>query len=59
MCMIEELGYSKENRELYCTNCIIYVRTGKCEYLNYLESKVSIDVTREWFQEILIDECGL
>ncbi|WP_340818590.1 hypothetical protein [Methanolobus sp. WCC4] len=59
MCMIEEVGYSEENKKLYCTKCVIHVRTGKCEYLKYLESKVSVDLSREYLQEILIHECGL
>lgn len=59
MCMIEEVGYSKENKRIYCTNCVIYIRTGKCEYLNYLESNVSVDLSRDYIQEIYIDECGL
>ncbi|MDG6244328.1 MAG: hypothetical protein QCH31_08065 [Methanolobus sp.] len=58
MCMIEEEGYSPENKELYCRNCIIFVRTGKCEFLKYLESQVTADLNRDHLQEILIDECG-
>jgi late competence protein required for DNA uptake (superfamily II DNA/RNA helicase) len=56
--MIEELGYSEENKEMYCTNCIIFQKTGKCEFLKYLESKVTADLNNEYLQEILIDECG-
>ncbi|MDK2826106.1 hypothetical protein SAMN04488589_2573 [Methanolobus vulcani] len=58
MCMIEELGYSEENKKIYCTSCIIFQRTGKCEFLNYLESKITADLNNEYFQEILIDDCG-
>lgn len=58
MCMIEELGYSEENKKLYCRNCVIFVKTGKCEFLKYLESEVSVDLNRDYFQEILINECG-
>jgi late competence protein required for DNA uptake (superfamily II DNA/RNA helicase) len=56
--MIEELGYSEENKKIYCTSCIIFQRTGKCEFLNYLESKITADLNNEYFQEILIDDCG-
>ncbi|WP_406662264.1 hypothetical protein V7O66_06235 [Methanolobus sp. ZRKC3] len=58
MCIIEQIGYSRENKETYCTNCIIQRETGKCEYLKYLETKVSVDVSSEYIQEITIDECG-
>ena len=58
MCMIEEMGYSEENKKLYCMNCVIYVRTGKCEYLKYLESKFSVSLSSDFFQETIIDECG-
>ncbi len=58
MCMIEEMGYSEENKKRYCTNCIIFVKTGKCEFLKYLESNVSADLNRDYLQEILIDDCG-
>jgi len=43
MCMIEELGYSIEKRELHCNNCIIISSIGKCEYLKDLESKIATE----------------
>ncbi|WP_394698076.1 hypothetical protein [uncultured Methanolobus sp.] len=58
MCLIEELGYSEENKKLYCQKCIIFVKTGKCEFLKYLESNVSVDLNRDHIQEIMIDDCG-
>ena len=58
MCIIELIGYSEKNKDTYCTECIIYKRTGKCEYLKYLESTVSVDLGSDYVQEISIDECG-
>ncbi|WP_094228300.1 hypothetical protein [Methanolobus psychrotolerans] len=58
MCIIEELGYSEKNKEHYCLNCIIFLKTGKCEYLNYLEAKFTVNLYSDYFQEIMIDECG-
>ncbi len=59
MCVIETLGYSKENKMLFCTKCIIYKRTGKCEYLRYLESKVEVHLTKDPACEIYVSDCGL
>jgi late competence protein required for DNA uptake (superfamily II DNA/RNA helicase) len=59
MCVIEAMGYSEENRLMYCRNCIIFRKTGKCEYLRYLESKVTADLTKDSMQEICISDCGL
>jgi len=58
MCIIELIGYSEKNKDTYCNECIIYKRTGKCEYLKYLESTVSVDLGSDHVQEISIDECG-
>ncbi|MEZ5333934.1 MAG: hypothetical protein R2741_01160 [Methanolobus sp.] len=58
MCIIEDVGYSEENKNLYCRKCVIYLKTGKCEYLKYLESGVSVDISSDYCQDILIDECG-
>jgi late competence protein required for DNA uptake (superfamily II DNA/RNA helicase) len=59
MCMIESIGYSKENKSMYCRNCIIFRKTGKCEYLRYLESQVTVDLTKDSLQEIFISDCSL
>ena len=39
MCMIEELGYSEENKKNILYKLHYFQKTGKCEFLNYLESK--------------------
>lgn len=59
MCVIETMGYSKENKLMYCSSCIIYRKTGKCEYLRYLESKVSVDLASDSVQEMSATDCGL
>lgn len=56
--MIEEVGYSEDNKAVYCTNCIIFQKTGKCEFLKYLESEITADLNNEYFQEIMIDDCS-
>ena len=43
MCKIEELGYSRYNKNRYCTECIIYNQLGKCEYLKWCESECQIN----------------
>jgi hypothetical protein len=52
------MGYSEKNKEIYCGDCIIYRKTGNCEYLKYLESTVSVDLGADYVQESCIDECG-
>lgn len=37
MCIIEVKGYSKENKFIYCINCIIYKLLGNCQYLKSCE----------------------
>ncbi|AFV25087.1 hypothetical protein Mpsy_2888 [Methanolobus psychrophilus R15] len=44
---------------MYCTSCIIYRKTGKCEYLRYLESKVTVDLAKDLVQEMSATDCGL
>jgi hypothetical protein len=39
MCMIEKTGYSEENKNLYCSDCIILNAIGKCEYLQDCEAR--------------------
>ncbi|MDW7731302.1 MAG: hypothetical protein SCH66_02605 [Methanolobus sp.] len=58
MCIIESIGYSEKNKMLYCSDCIIFRRTGKCEYLKYLESKIRADLAKDSHPEIMVDECG-
>lgn len=43
MCKIEELGYSRYNKHMYCTECIIYNQLGKCEYLKWCESEYQVN----------------
>ncbi len=40
MCVIEELGYSTQNRDKYCTKCVIFNRIGQCAYLKQCEVKI-------------------
>jgi hypothetical protein len=53
------MGYSKENKLMYCNSCIIFRKTGKCEYLRYLESKVAVDLAKDSVQEMSASDCGL
>ena len=40
MCVIEELGYSTQNRDKYCTECVIFNQIGQCAYLKQCEEKM-------------------
>ena len=40
MCIIEELGYSTQNRDQYCTACVIFSQIGQCAYLKQCEKKM-------------------
>ena len=40
MCIIEELGYSAQNRDQYCTECVIFNQIGQCAYLKQCELKI-------------------
>lgn len=39
MCIIEEIGYSTQNRDQYCTECVIFNQIGQCAYLKQCEVK--------------------
>ncbi|OJH50292.1 hypothetical protein MPF_0080 [Methanohalophilus portucalensis FDF-1] len=39
MCQIEKFGYSQENKEIFCSDCIIWNTIGKCTFLQECESK--------------------
>lgn len=38
MCIIEIIGYSQENKLLYCLECIIFRMTGNCQHLKSCET---------------------
>ena len=40
MCVIEEPGYSTQNRDQYCTECVIFNQIGQCAYLKQCEEKM-------------------
>ena len=40
MCIIEELGYSTQNRDQHCTECVIFNQIGQCAYLKQCEVKM-------------------
>ncbi|TGC07474.1 hypothetical protein [Methanolobus halotolerans] len=58
MCIIESIGYSEKNKMIYCTECIIFRKTGKCEYLKYIESKIRVGLTKDPHPGIMADDCG-
>lgn len=43
MCLIEEIGYTAENREQYCTTCVIFNQIRQCVYLKQCETNFNKD----------------